>query len=100
MGKQDSSKTRVAPVFDQLLAADPTGQSWLNRLLSLGSRTDIVATVPKGQALIDGHGRLWGTGEASIPAPPALLEHLVKNLDPRRVASSKDSGDVLAKRKA
>jgi hypothetical protein len=100
MGKQDSSKTRVVPVFDQLLDADPTGKSWLDELIGLGSRVDIVATVPKGQTLVANHGPRWGKHEASIPAPHKLLEYLVMNLSPKRVESSKNTGEVWTKRKA
>ena len=32
MGKYDSSKTRVVPVFDRLVEKDPTGAAWLPRL--------------------------------------------------------------------
>jgi hypothetical protein len=35
MGQFNSSVTRVWPVFDALLARDPTGRSWLPRLLEL-----------------------------------------------------------------
>lgn len=37
-GPYDSSLTRVQPVFRQLHRLDPTGISWLGRLLALGSR--------------------------------------------------------------
>jgi len=39
MGTYDSSRTRVAPVFDALMDRDPTGQTWLLPLLELGSRS-------------------------------------------------------------
>lgn len=47
MGKYDSSRTRVAPLFDALLARDNSGESWLDALLALGSRSEVVATIPK-----------------------------------------------------
>ena len=37
MGEKDSSVTRVWPVFDCLFHQDPTGATWLARLLSLSS---------------------------------------------------------------
>ena len=35
MGKHDSSLTRVAPVFDELLSRDGTGKAWIPELLRL-----------------------------------------------------------------
>jgi hypothetical protein len=35
MGKDDSFKTRVAPIFDRLFANDRTGHSWLAKLIAL-----------------------------------------------------------------
>ena len=40
VGKQDSSQTRVVPVFDQLHAMDKSGKSWLAKLLNLPMRPD------------------------------------------------------------
>ncbi len=40
MGKNDSSKTRVAPVFNQLLNDDPTGCSWLPREHTIRDEND------------------------------------------------------------
>jgi hypothetical protein len=42
MGKYDSSKTRVQPVFGELRAGDPTGQKWLLDLMQLAERTDVA----------------------------------------------------------
>jgi hypothetical protein len=100
MGTKDSSKTRVAPVFDQLMAMDETGAAWLDRLIALGSRRDIAEHVPKGQRLVAAHPKHWGSTEASLPAPAALLEHLVQHLDPKRLAMSQDTGATLEKRTA
>ena len=100
MGSKDSSKTRVAPTFDFLLQADPSGNSWLDRLLALGSRPQSVTSLTKGQRLIAGHDRRWGTDERGLPSPLALLEHLVRNLDPALVAKSSDTGTSLLKRRA
>lgn len=100
MGQYDSSQTRVAPLFDALLARDASGHSWLDPLLALGSRSDIVATVPKGQRLVTNHGPRWGDFEAKLPAPAALLEHLVQNLDPGLVEASNDRGDTRRRRLA
>lgn len=37
MGEKDSTVTRVWPVFDCLFQKDPTGASWLSKLLGMGS---------------------------------------------------------------
>lgn len=98
MGNKDSSKTRVAPFFDQLYERDDTGVSWLHQLIALGSRQEIVATVPQSLRLVPNHGKRWGVGEVALPAPQTLLEHLVANVDAHLVADSRDSGSTLAKR--
>lgn len=100
MGKYDSSRTRVAPLFDALFARDDSGQSWLDAMLALGSRSEVVATFPKGQRLISNHGRRWGEFEAKLPAPISLLEYLVRNLDPTLVEASHDSGGTRNRRLA
>jgi hypothetical protein len=74
--------------------------SWLDAVLATGSRSDIVATVPRGQRLVANHGPRWGTFEASVPAPISLLRYLVRNVDPRLVELSRDTGDTRAKRLA
>jgi len=96
----NSSRTRVAPVLDQLYDRDPSGAEWLDRLIALGSRAEVVRTVPKGQRLVPNHGRRWGDSESCLPAPLGLLEYLVQHLDPARVAASGDTGETLAKRTA
>jgi len=53
MGVRDSSRTRVAPVFDRLFAIDPSGISWLAGLLSL------VNTPPPASDLVE--ARWWPT---------------------------------------
>jgi hypothetical protein len=48
MGTNNSSKTRVQPIFDQLYAKDKSGMSWLPRLLQLpeaGSRSELPQEV-------------------------------------------------------
>ena len=100
MGTNDSSRTRVAPVFDWLIAHDATGQSWVDRLLALGSRSEVMPSLPVQQSLIAAHGRRWGTNERGLYAPQSLLEHLVRNVDPKLVESAGDSGTTLVKRQA
>jgi hypothetical protein len=100
MGKFDSSKTRVAPIFDQLLAADPSGASWLPGLLRLGNRASEAFNPEPVPRLVDGHRPTWGNAELSLPAPLPLLEHLVGSITPEQVAMSADKGYVRKKREA
>lgn len=50
--------------------------------------------------LIDHHPRRWGDAEVALPAPLALLQHLVQNITPEQIAKSHDRGFARAKRKA
>jgi hypothetical protein len=100
VGVNNSSDTRVTPVFSQLRTTDPTGSSWLPGLLQLGSRAS-ETSVPIGPyGLVTGHLPTWGREELSLPAPLTLLEYLVKNVSLDRVAKSGDTGVVLEKRTA
>lgn len=100
MGKNDSTKTRVAPVFDHLLNSDCTGTHWLERLIRLGTRAD-VATVPQDVgALVTNHLPSWGQNERPLSPPLELLEWLVRNITKEQVGKSSDQGETLKKRKA
>lgn len=79
MGIFDSSATRVVPIFDQLLARDRSGASWLNQILALPrlqghGRPAPVLEEPRLLA----HG--WGAHEKKLRAPLSLLEWLVLNV--------------------
>ena len=100
MGPYSSSKTRVAPLFDSLLQRDASGSTWLDSLLSLGSRNDGNAILPRGQRLVPEHRRRWGEDEVAFPAPLSLLEHLVQHIDTELVEASRDVGDARARRLA
>ena len=73
MGIYDSSATRVAPVFDQLLAKDEGGQAWLNALLALPRLPGALRQAPelKNPRLLS-YG--WGDSEKKLRAPLSLLE--------------------------
>jgi hypothetical protein len=76
---KDSSKTRVQPVFEELLSRDPTGAGWLSNLLSLptqgeGARSPGPPT--RVGALDDGCG--WKF-EARLEPPLSLLRWLIEN---------------------
>lgn len=76
MGLQDSTKTRVEPVFDELLARDETGNTWLSKLVALPARPGVVApVVPPAPLTRCG----WGDEEVGLPAPCSLLAWLVRN---------------------
>lgn len=100
MGKHNSSRTRVAPIFDRLMQADATGATWLDGLVALSSHTPGVNVSPTGLRLIDWHGRRWGSEERSLSAPLALLEHLVQGITPEQVVASGDAGEVRRRRMA
>lgn len=77
MGTYDSSRTRVAPVFDALMDREPSGQTW--SLLELGSRS--VGRLPNSTkpALIPNHPRWWGNNERRLDPPQSLLRWLIAN---------------------
>src|SRR5207249_4827014 len=79
MGRFNSSKTRVAPVFNALLTRDPTGQTWLPRLVMLGSRSSSIAGISDVGALPGDHPAWWGRNERGFRPPVALLRWLVRN---------------------
>jgi len=101
MGKYNSSKTRVAPVFDRLLAEDVTGRSWLPLLLSLpmgGVGTADLTDVDVG---IVGHWWEGNPKEKPLAPPVSLLRWLVQNLsDPENPAVWRTSEETHLKRRA
>lgn len=99
MGKFNSSVTRVAPVFGRLHTDDPTGVTWLPTLLDAVRGGRAASASPGDLRLVNGHEPTWGEHELSLPAPLALLEHLVLTITPEQVAASGDEGDVLANRR-
>lgn len=87
-GPADSSKTRVASFFDHLFARDPTGESWLPRLLTLPAG----GSAPPGPAslgpLIE---HAWWPEERTLDPPPSLLSWQVRNL---KCPSAMKQGDA------
>ena len=98
MGQFNSSLTRVQPVFDWLVDSDPTGRSWLLRLLQLGSRASAITLPDEIGELEAGHPRWWGQHERRLPPPAHLLEWLVHNVTEDAVERSKVGGTVREKR--
>ena len=100
MGRLDSSKTRVAPVFDRLFDCDPTGAVWLDRLIRLGTRaSEVDLPSPIGE-LVPGHLQTWGEEERSLSPPLGLLEWLIENVTTDAVAKSVASEESRRKRLA
>jgi hypothetical protein len=100
VGVNNSSDTRVSPVFSRLLEADPSGAGWLPGLLQLGSRASEIPAPIGPYGLVPGYLPTWGRTELSLPAPLALLQYLVRNVSLDRVATSGDTALVRDKRTA
>ncbi len=100
MGKFDSSKTRVVPVFDHLLRSDSSGRSWLPLLVRLGSRVADVALPVQLGVLVPGHQSWWGSNERPLAPPLSLLEWLVQNVSEEQVAKSGGHPETVRKRRA
>jgi hypothetical protein len=93
MSNFNSSKTRVVPVFDQLLARDRSGQSWLHNLLQLpkhGSGAMILSDLGV-ISRVD-----YGQGEAKLPPPRSLLHWLIDH--PEAMSPPKNLGNAEATR--
>lgn len=77
MGKHDSSRTRVQPVFDALHSRDPSGDTWLRALLEMARH----AAGPEPMAIPADVGQLVESPRFEFPANPPtpflrwLIEH-------------------------
>jgi hypothetical protein len=81
-GRHDSSKTRVAPVFNQLCARQ---DQWIRTLLSLMQfNPERSSSIPA----LDYSFRIggWGDAERTLDPPLALLSWLIRNLDRKKAA--------------
>ena len=87
MGKRDSSRTRVAPVFNKLMDDDPSGRQWLKQLLGLGSSSLQKLDFDPGNLTIP-QPRSWGKNERRLAPPASLLAWLVEH-------ASKPSSDSM-----
>jgi hypothetical protein len=76
-GRHDSSKTRVAPIFRRLLDRDPSGQTWLPKLVDLPT-SGSVRSREVGICNLKGHD--WAPRERALFPPLSLLSWLVRNL--------------------
>jgi len=77
MGTRDSSKTRVAPVFDILYASDKTGKNWLPEILRLPTAGCSIHVNPNWDFTIEDKG--WGDKEKKLEPPLSLLSWLIRN---------------------
>lgn len=77
MGEKDSSRTRVAPVFNMLYARDKTGRIWLPRLLCLPTGGHPIRISPKWDSTIQDVG--WGENEKKLDPPISLLSWLIRH---------------------
>lgn len=76
MGRFDSSRTRVAPVFGELSGRDASGGSWLERLLALPTRTGAPVNRSISPRLVEAR---WDPEEKSLPPASALLRWMLMN---------------------
>jgi hypothetical protein len=102
MGRLDSSKTRVQPVFEALYCQDTTGEAWLRRLLGMAQREAGAETVAVPATL----GHLAPPPHFEFPTDPPreYLEWLV--MHPQALTSPPEnawkswSGRTQEKRRA
>lgn len=99
MGRNDSSKTRVVPVFAALKHMDPTGRTWLRRLMTLGSSSVNVSTLESVGELPATHPDWWGKNERRLPPPPRLLKWLVQNVSAPATENGWAGGVAKTKRR-
>ncbi len=76
MGRRNSSKTRVQPVFESLLQRDPTGKRWLPQLLDLiETPSDSIVRASQGRMIKAGGGEF----ERRFPPAMPFLRWLIEN---------------------
>jgi len=71
MATRNSSRTRVAPVFDILYSSDKTGRRWLLQLLRLPTNGNSVRLNPSWDFIIEDKG--WEPDEKKLEPPLSLL---------------------------
>jgi hypothetical protein len=89
-GIYDSSKTRVAPVFDALRAG---GGDWVRKLISLAGGSQQTQE-PRDDDLKFLSGA-WGDREAPVPPPVSLLSWMIRNPDRLRSSEAENSDRYL-----
>jgi hypothetical protein len=96
MGKHDSSKTRVVPIFDQLYKLDKTGGSWLKKLLSLPVGGNPICLAGNCDFAIQDKG--WGKYEKKFEPPISLLSWLILNPQSLTAGKLNEHTDASQKR--
>jgi hypothetical protein len=96
--KFDSSRTRVTPVFNQLLARDPSGVSWLPQLLALPRIASRVLLTPVSSTQpVTAYA--WGrAAEKGLRPPRTLLAWMVEHGDKLQSSKRKTSDETMTKR--
>jgi hypothetical protein len=100
MGKQNSSETRVRPIFNELLDRSPSGDTWLGELCALAMRTRSDGTfVPSEVGRLASSGppdtheaRVGPVFERTVAPPRAFLEWLLRHPDRMHIADRKTFG--------
>jgi hypothetical protein len=92
----DSSKTRVAPIFDALMRSDPTGGAWIGHLPDLCSADG--ASRPWTREDLTVRTTRWSPSEIGLHPPVALLSWLIRHVEPS-AAGLVPKGEVADKRK-
>jgi hypothetical protein len=95
MGKKNSSKTRVDPVFRSLYKKDEADTPWLPRLLKLPIGGHAIDLPPKTDFTIK--EMYWGANEKKLQPPLALLSWLIRH--PREPSNGSLSKDPVKARK-
>jgi len=95
MGEKNSSKTRVAPVFNKLCDKDKTGKTWLPRLLRLPTGGHPIRISSEWDFTIQ--EAKWGEDEKKLDPPLSLLSWLIRH--PRIPAHGKLSHDRVKAQK-
>lgn len=80
MGRYDSTRTRVAPVFDTLFARDPSGAAWLAPLLGLPRQPDGGSANAARPVTPPLQTWGWGAHECRVRPPRQLLHWLVDHV--------------------
>jgi hypothetical protein len=81
-GQFDSSKTRVAPVFDQLRQRP---DRWVQHLLALAEHGEQTTFARLDLTVLHGY---WGDSELGLDPPVSLLSWLIRNPTPALHAQS------------
>lgn len=100
MGKFNSSKTRVVPVFNRLYEMGINSNGILDYFFKIGSRLEFASIPINLGDISSNHQRWWGSNERRFKPPKSLLEWLIYNITEDQVLKAGDREDVKSKRLA